>query len=288
MIDLSVVVIGKNEAATLPALMSSLKDIKPLCSCEFIYVDSASSDNSVNIAQSFFDVYILSEHKNLCASAGRFVGTEKAKGEWILYLDGDMTLESEFIEPMVKHIRENNTKVGLEGIVDNIFDDGTMKSYLAANKEGANVTHFGGAVLLPSVAVKRENWNPCIYCNEEIELFTRLQENGITVKFVKKKFVKHFTPKIPKYKVLLGIFFPKNSCFGKQYYGIGQAVAARVQNNTLMQFIYWFSEPFVLWAGVICFFIGSFFSIPYAFIILVSSMIYTYLFIVFAKSYLGL
>ena len=128
---LTVCVIGRNEGANLQALAQSLAPLRALAAekrlrIETIYVDSASTDSSAAIARSSFDVvYELEESKNLCASAGRYVGTEKASGDWILYLDGDMTLRREFVSLIEEVLRADRRKEGWEGKVRHLYDNGT-------------------------------------------------------------------------------------------------------------------------------------------------------------------
>src|SRR4051812_29985706 len=95
---LSVIVIGRNEAAGLDPLQRSIAPLADRVECETIYVDSASTDDSVDVATTLFDrTVVLDEDANLSASAGRYVGAGLARGEWMLFLDGDMILEPEII-----------------------------------------------------------------------------------------------------------------------------------------------------------------------------------------------
>ena len=90
-------IIGKNEAKNLPNLYNSLKALE--IEKDIIYVDSASSDESVSISNKYCNKVIELEYsKQLCAAAGRNIGTKYARYEWVLYLDGDMELEDDFIE----------------------------------------------------------------------------------------------------------------------------------------------------------------------------------------------
>ena len=94
---LSIVVIGKNEALNLENLYNSLFSMN--ISKKIIYVDSASDDNNVEISRQYCDkVVVLEKLEKLCATAGRYIGTQYGKYTWILYLDGDMELENELIE----------------------------------------------------------------------------------------------------------------------------------------------------------------------------------------------
>jgi len=91
---LSVVVIGRNEARRLPDLFASLPEGPDI---EWLYIDSRSSDNSVELALDFgAKVYLVDEDSVYAPGTGRYIGTIEAGGRWILYLDGDMVLRPEF------------------------------------------------------------------------------------------------------------------------------------------------------------------------------------------------
>ena len=92
-IDLSVVLVTKNEESHIAACIeSALKETEGL-RAEIILVDSASDDRTVEIASRYNTTIIQLDRRNLLSpSAGRFVGTRHARGRFILFLDGDMQL----------------------------------------------------------------------------------------------------------------------------------------------------------------------------------------------------
>ena len=95
---LTIVAIGRNEAENLSRLIHSIKALIAYCNfpIETVFVDSASQDDSVEIASAFFDVVCqLEADDNLCASAGRYVGTLEAENPFVFYIDADMEVEEE-------------------------------------------------------------------------------------------------------------------------------------------------------------------------------------------------
>lgn len=251
---LSICVIGRDEAPHLPALIQSLRPLSDLpFPVETIYVDSASSDDSVAIASSFFEqVYVLRDSAHLCASAGRHIGTRMAGGDWILYLDGDMTLRPEFMEVVRRTCLGGDLSKGWIGKYRYIYDNGQVRDNALRHADrGKPVNHFGGAVLLPRTAViAAGNWNPCIVSNEEIELYTRLRALQYDVYFSDTCMIDHFTPYYPKWQILVDNFLP-NSRLGKKYYGFGQVLATRISNKSLFSLIRYFPYPFIYWTGII-------------------------------------
>ena len=98
--ELSVVVISRNEEAAIGACLQALRDQTKGVATEIILVDSASTDRTVEIAGSFpVTIVRIDECRELSPSAGRYLGTLKARGKYIFYLDGDMIV----IDGWVKH-----------------------------------------------------------------------------------------------------------------------------------------------------------------------------------------
>ena len=251
---LTVCVIGRNEAKNLPRLIKSLDLLNGLpFRVEKIFIDSASSDSTLEIAQSYFNrVCSLEESANLCASAGRFIGTLKSSGEWILYLDGDMQLCADFIAVIERTVVSDYRSEGAIGKYCYIYGmDNVRDNALSQKGEGKLVNHFGGAVLLPRDAVITATWDPCIFSNEEIELYTRLRANGVVVRFFDVPMIAHFTRKLPKWKILVYLFVPSPNGLGKKFFGIGQVLAARTKSRSLCSLIRFFPYPFVFWTGLL-------------------------------------
>ncbi len=231
---LSIVIIGKNEAKNLPNLYASLKGIN--IAHEILYIDSASSDESVMVSKQYYaNVIELENSTYLCASAGRFIGTQKAKYEWILYLDGDMELEGEFIEFLnqKKFLNFTNT-AGFVGYYEYIYHDNTSKQNRLLQPKNEIVKHFGGGVLLKKQAVlKAGNWNSSVVANEEIDLYARMQKNGFFVYGLDIKMLKHKAKKISNIHTLISLFYPLN----RYFYGFGQVLVSQYKHKNLLYFL---------------------------------------------------
>jgi hypothetical protein len=99
----SIVVAARNCGRWLEETLRSAVDQRAV---EVIYVDDASDDDSVMVAQSIPGVTILaSDHRDgVCAA--RNLGDAIARGEWIIHLDGDDVLPPGFL---AAHIDAHNT-----------------------------------------------------------------------------------------------------------------------------------------------------------------------------------
>lgn len=250
---LSVCVIGRNEKATLAGAARSFRALHNLgVLYETIYVDSASSDGSADLAIGCFDrVVVLRSSPNLNASAGRHIGTLKACGKWMLYLDGDMALRPEFADRLADHLAGDGAS-GLVGHTRNIAPDGGISWPLAGyNITGEPARLFGGAcLLLRSQVLAAGNWNPRLYSNEEVELYGRLIGVGACVNWTDDIMVDHYTPRVAALTMLRSMFIPFRSVLGKKFYGAGQAVAASVLGGTFLSFVKVRQKPLLFALGV--------------------------------------
>ncbi len=96
---LSVVVIGRNEAANIARLLESVLRETSALPSEVVVVDSASTDGMAEVAARYpVEVLRLSHDQPLSAAAGRYVGFAWSTGEHILFLDGDMELHPGWLD----------------------------------------------------------------------------------------------------------------------------------------------------------------------------------------------
>ena len=275
---LTVCVIGRNEARNIARMAAGLVALNGLpFPVEIIFVDSASTDESAELARGCFDkVYVLEDSDHLSAAAGRYVGTLRARGDWILYLDGDMALCEDFVPVVERVCSVPAERTGWIGRYRNVYNTGGIReNLLGYQTDGVPVAHFGGAVLLPRKAVvDAGNWEPGVYSNEEIDLYTRLRGIGCTLRFADAPMIEHFVERQPKWRILLENFFP-GKILGKKFYGFGQVLEARVKSRQLVNFIRYFPYPFVYWVTILIaiFFVTIGLPIP-AFVIFIVGIAY--------------
>ena len=91
-------------------ISQSYKDI------ECIIVDDASTDDSIEKCERIIDAYrgpirfsIIHHHQNRGLSAARNTGTASAKGDFVLYVDGDDAITNDCIEKLQKPLQNDNT-----------------------------------------------------------------------------------------------------------------------------------------------------------------------------------
>ena len=97
---ISFVIIGKNEERNLKRCIESIykgiSEVK-IREYEIIYVDSNSTDKSIEVAASFPEVKIFKVTGRSNAAMGRNVGAKNATGEVLFFVDGDMEIYTDFL-----------------------------------------------------------------------------------------------------------------------------------------------------------------------------------------------
>ncbi len=107
---ISFIIIGRNEGWRLKKCMDSIFMAieKNNYSAEVIYVDSQSTDGSTELAKNYqqVKVFVLTGEYN--AAIARNVGAQEAKGDSLLFMDGDMEINDEFLPLIIdekQHLR---------------------------------------------------------------------------------------------------------------------------------------------------------------------------------------
>ena len=218
---ISVVVIGRNEGARLDACMESIKGALSLLKHEIIYVDSHSADDSIARAKSHgARCYLLSDPQTT-AGLGRFVGAKEAKGEYLLFLDGDMQLQKGFCEKAMMAMSQHGYD-GASGIRKDIYIKdgkiaGTNDNYFGCTQERI-APEFGGAIFLKAEALQKAGgWSPDTIACEEAELYARLKAAGCRIAEIPVPMITH-TDAVRDGRGLLG------TLFSRRRLGEGQAM----------------------------------------------------------------
>ena len=99
---ISVIVPIHNVESYLPQCLESL-NAQTFSDVEFVLVDDGSTDKSGEIADSYSGCRFRVFHTTNCGlSAARNYGLEKARGEWLMFVDGDDYVAPEFCEKPIK------------------------------------------------------------------------------------------------------------------------------------------------------------------------------------------
>jgi glycosyltransferase involved in cell wall biosynthesis len=192
----SVVVIGRNEGARLIRCLSSIQESQIVPgSIELIYVDSASTDDSLYQAGTFGARTILISDGKPCAARARNAGWRLATAPFILFLDGDTILHPEFIkEALVTMLAQSHAAVVWghrrelapeQSIYVRVLDLDWM--YPAGDSE-----FCGGDALFRRIALERSGgFNDSLIAGEEPELCNRLRELGYSITHIDVPMTQH-------------------------------------------------------------------------------------------------
>ena len=102
---LSVVIIGRNEGQRLRRCLDSVAAMRdPGGPVEVIYVDSASTDGSPELARALGARVIGVQPERPSAALGRNAGWRAAHAPYVLFLDGDTILHPDFVAAALPHL----------------------------------------------------------------------------------------------------------------------------------------------------------------------------------------
>ena len=225
---LSIIIPSKNEESNLERCLASLAAHNPLGpQSETILVDCASSDSTVDRARRH-PVKILQLHPDWphTPAAARFIGARFASGEFILFIDADMTLEPGFIGQALEHIRSDESIAAVGGIGNETYvregiETGQKKNLYLTGKTVANVRFIGGAGLYRRMSLlEAGGFNPYLKAAEEFELASRLRKKGFQLVSLPIPMITHYTAPLSLWEEFLR---KKRAGF---FFGIGQAIRA--------------------------------------------------------------
>lgn len=102
---ISFIVIGKNEGWRLTKCLTSIHAVikeDSIVDYEILFVDSKSTDDSVERAQLFADVKVFEITGECNAAIARNIGAMEAKGDILFFIDGDMEILPGFLPQIIK------------------------------------------------------------------------------------------------------------------------------------------------------------------------------------------
>jgi glycosyltransferase involved in cell wall biosynthesis len=183
---ISVIIPTLNEENYLPKLLEDLKK-QTRKSFEVIVVDAHSDDMTKKVANTFhkdFDFHFLESSKRQ-NSLQRNLGAEKAKGEYLFFMDADTRVPPDTIEKLEQHIREDGNKVYMPVIVSS--NPGWAYRSLVAftifavqglQKIGKHFSLGGHIVIKKSLFDRLHGFDLQVIVSEDHNLITRAHQMG--------------------------------------------------------------------------------------------------------------
>ncbi|MBX7172168.1 MAG: glycosyltransferase [Pyrinomonadaceae bacterium] len=192
---LSVVIIGRNEGSRLVRCLESVKAMNfPGEEVEIIYVDSASTDDSAEVATRFGAKVISVKPERPTAALGRNAGWRAAKAPFILFLDGDTILEpdfvnkalNEFVNPFVAVVFGHRREIYPNSSIYNRVLDLDWISPIG------NAQYCGGdALIRREILEKVQGYNENLIAGEEPEMCSRMRMEGFVISHIDALMTEH-------------------------------------------------------------------------------------------------
>jgi glycosyltransferase involved in cell wall biosynthesis len=178
---LSVVIIGRNEGPRLLRCLESVTAMQPPPGgVEILYVDSASTDDSREIARKMGAQVIAIQPARPTAALGRNAGWRASRGRFVLFLDGDTILHPEFVVRSLEDfavdtaiVFGNRREIHPEASLFNRVLDLDWISTTGL------VDACGGDALMRRAALEQVNgYDERLIAGEEPEMCRRMREHG--------------------------------------------------------------------------------------------------------------
>lgn len=211
---ISFIIIGRNEGWKLTKCFQSVFDtikFTKLNDYEVIYIDSNSTDNSIEIAKSFKEIKIFKIMGFCNAAIARNIGAKESNGDVLFFIDGDMEIIPEFL-PLV-YIGENELKYNfVSGNLENNYYDAKGK-YLYRNNQFNILNDTLQATTGGLFLIKRNIWisvngmRTKYIVNEDLDLGLRLSKIGIKLLRKKELLARHHTVSYNDSKRMWKLFF---------------------------------------------------------------------------------
>ncbi len=245
---LSVVVIARNEENAIARCLASVVRAVADRDAEILFVDSASTDRTVEIARQYpVSIVRLDPQLPLSPGAGRWLGTRLTKGEYVCFIDGDMIVIEGWLTQALEILSDH--RIGAVG--GRLFWILPGEDLHLGHRDDfplGVVPGLGGAGVYRRHALQEcGSFNPFLRGEEERELAYRLFSGGYKVMRVESPMAYHLNkPRSVQENVERAIYFR----------GVGQ-----IMRRYPMRAIFWDllkeqKEPFLFWVFVVGLFVG--------------------------------
>jgi GT2 family glycosyltransferase len=158
---------------------------------EIIVSDDSNSDNSGILVEKDFPHVNWGEGKKIGPAGNRNSGVNRAKGEWIVFLDDDCIAEESYLNAYSKAIKANPDVQVLEG---RIFADRPRRTWA----EGCPENEQGGMLWTSNLCVRKKLFmemggldEKFQIAYEDVDFALRLKQKGIQSIFVSEAAVCH-------------------------------------------------------------------------------------------------
>lgn len=185
---LSVVIIGRNEGERLERCILSAHSIEGWQPAEIIYVDSGSTDGSLELAARLGAIVLPLPAGAFTAARARNFGWRRAAGEMILFLDGDTILDADFPLAAVEELGKDSANAAAWGHRRELC--GCLSVYVRVLDldwvyAPGETLFFGGDVLVRRAALESVGgFDEKLIAGEEPEMCRRMRNKGWRIQHI--------------------------------------------------------------------------------------------------------
>jgi glycosyltransferase involved in cell wall biosynthesis len=176
---LSIVVIGRNEGPRLASCLESIRQVRGVAVREVIYVDSASTDGSPELASRYGAIVIVVHPERPTAAIGRNAGWRRAASDLILFLDGDTVLHPDFPQAACDALSREPSVAAVWGYRREIHPETSLYNCVLDLDwlYPPGLTQFcgGDALMRRSVLLEMGGFDEGLIAGEEPELCRRMR-----------------------------------------------------------------------------------------------------------------
>jgi cellulose synthase/poly-beta-1,6-N-acetylglucosamine synthase-like glycosyltransferase len=192
---LSVVIIGRNEGARLRRCLESVKTMDyPGGAFEVIYVDSASTDHSAELAASYGAKVIVVHPQRPTAALGRNAGWRVACAPFVLFLDGDTILHPRFVADSLAEFSDQKVAI-VWGHRREIHSAGSLFNRVLdldwIYRPGMVEFCGGDAIVRRSALEAIDGFDERLIAGEEPEMCRRMRARGLQILHVDRPMTGH-------------------------------------------------------------------------------------------------
>lgn len=222
---ISFIVIGKNEAKNILQCINSIVEcikVNQLQS-EIIYIDSNSSDESINLVKSIPNIKIIEAISIINPAIARNIGANESKGDILFFIDGDMVVNPEFISKIINENKDLKYDFVSGMIINKIFDkNGILKkeeTLCNTSTESDKETSANGIFCIRRDLWFKVNGMRSKYRKlQDADFLLRLYKQGIFLKRIPEVISYHVTKDEYALKTILNNFFRGNYFFRGVFY----------------------------------------------------------------------
>lgn len=196
--ELSIVIITKNEERYIGKCIASIIDALSniLYPYEIILVDSASSDNTPEIAKKYpIKIIQINKSNFLSPAAGLYIGFKNCNGDLIFFINGDMTVDNDWFNRSIPILTSDDKIAGIGGKLTEFRNSVGKNNIIKILHGGDRVEKYlgGGATIYKKKVLEEVGpFNPYLYGEEEAELGYRISRAGYKLLRINAQMAHHW------------------------------------------------------------------------------------------------